>query len=219
MIIFDMDSALLENPTRKKILLMLKKRGDMSVDDLSREVQITPMGVRQHLLALKRTGIVEYVTKRHGVGRPGFLYRLTAMADDLFPKAYQVFTMDILAEIEDSDGIEKIDQIFRKRKDRVLADRTELLSDKNSLYDRLTALVEILQRDGCMVELEDNDSHFSLKQFNCLIPKIAFRYRAACKYDLQLFRELLGEDVVRQQCLSEGARACVYIIPKNHNTG
>jgi len=219
MIIFDMDSAILENPTRKKILLMLKKRGDMTVDDLSREVQITPMGIRQHLYALKRSGMVEYVTKRHGVGRPGFLYRLTAMADDFFPKAYQGFAMDILAEIEDSDGIEKIDQIFRKRKDRVLADRAELLSDKNGLYDRLTALVEILHRDGCMVELEDNDSHFSLKQFNCLIPKIAFRYRAACKYDLQLFKELLGEDVVRQQCLSEGARACVYIIPKKHNTG
>ncbi|GAB4425153.1 MAG: ArsR family transcriptional regulator [Thermodesulfovibrionales bacterium] len=212
-----MDSALLENQTRKKILLMLKRKGDMSVDDLSREVNITPMGVRQHLLVLERNGVVEYATKKHGVGRPGFLYRLTAMADDLFPKAYQGFAMDILMTIEDSDGMEKIDEIFRRRKDRILAERTEMLSGKDDLYDRLSALAEILQRDGCMAELEENGRYYSFKQFNCPISKIASRYREACKYDLQLFKELIGEDVVRQQCLSDGAQACVYVIPKNNN--
>ena len=99
-----METALADNPTRKKILLALKKNGSMSVEDLSGEVNITPMGVRQHLLLLEKSGAVEYITKKHGVGRPGFLYRLTETADDLFPKSYQSFAMDILTDIEHLDG-------------------------------------------------------------------------------------------------------------------
>lgn len=104
-----METALADNPTRKKILLALKKNGSMSVEDLSGEVNITPMGVRQHLLLLEKSGAVEYITKKHGVGRPGFLYRLTETADDLFPKSYQSFAMDILTDIEHLDGKGKID--------------------------------------------------------------------------------------------------------------
>lgn len=206
--------ALTENQTRKKILLVLKKKGSMSVDGLSKEVSITPMGVRQHLLILERNGIVKYVTKRHGVGRPGFLYKLTEKADDLFPKAYQEFSIDILTDIENHDGKDKIEGLFKRRRERIVAEMMKLLSGIDNLSDRLPAFAELLQNDGCIIELEENSNHFWLKQFNCPILKIALRFREACNHDLQLFREVIREDVVRQQCLSDGDQACVYAIAK-----
>lgn len=209
-----MESGLLDNPTRKRILLALKKNGSMSVDSLSNEVKITPMGVRQHLFILEKKGAVEYITRRHGVGRPGFFYQLTENADDLFPKSYQTFAVDILTELERLDGKEKIDEVFRKRRERIASETAGLLAGKETLSERLGALSEMLQRDGFIVELEENDEEFRLKQFNCPISKVALRFRQACMHDLQLFREIIGEAVTREQCLSDGDQACIYVIPK-----
>lgn len=214
MIIFHMDSALVDNEMRKKILLTLKKKGSMSVGDLSKEINITTMGVRQHLHVLERNGVVEYIIKKHGIGRPSFIYRLTDVADDLFPKVYQVFALDVLRDLEETNGRDSIDGIFKRRNERTLKEKMRVLSEKDSLSDRLYALAGMLDEDGCMVELEENDRSFKLKQFNCPILKIASNFREACNYDLQLFKALIGEDVIRQQCLSDGANACVYIIPK-----
>ncbi len=210
-----METSLTDNPTRKKILLALKKNGSMSVEDLSGEVNITPMGVRQHLLILEKSGSVEYVTRRHGVGRPGFLYRLTETADDLFPKSYRSFALDVLADIEKHDGKGKIDQIFRRRKERIVQGIKKQLLAANTLSGRLHTFTDLLSRDGCIAELEENSKCFRLKQFNCPISKIALRFREACACDLQIFREIIGEDVVREQCLADGDQACIYIIPKN----
>jgi predicted ArsR family transcriptional regulator len=76
-----------DNPSRKGIILLLKKNGGMSIDELSRDIKITPMGIRQHLNALEKKGIVTYVANRHGIGRPGFIYKLTELAEELFPKS------------------------------------------------------------------------------------------------------------------------------------
>lgn len=210
-----MELSLTDNPTRKKILLALKKKGSMSVEDLSGEVNITPMGVRQHLLILEKNGAVEYVTKKHGVGRPGFLYRLTETADDLFPKSYQSFALDILADIERHDGRSKIDEIFRRRKERTVQEMKKLLSGTDTLSGRLQTFSDLLRKDGFIAELEEGSKHFKLRQYNCPVSKIAFRFKEACTYDLQIFREVFGKDVVREQCLSDGDRACVYTIPKH----
>ena len=119
-----------ENPTREKIILLLKKRGAMAIDELSRELSITSMGIRQHLLSLERRGLIEYMTKRQGIGRPAFLYKLTAKADDLFPKEYDKFILNLFRDIEKNDGREKIDEILKWRRNRIVKDAREVLADK-----------------------------------------------------------------------------------------
>lgn len=209
-----MDTALTDNPTRERILLTLKKKGSMSVDGLSREVNITPMGIRQHLLVLERKGIVEYVTRKHGVGRPGFLYRLTETADDLFPKGYEGLALDILSDLERTDGKNRIDEIFRRRKNRLAAELLPHLDGMNTLSSRVHAFSGMLQKNGYIVELEEHPTLFRLKQFNCPILKVARRFKEACDHDLQLYRELIGEAVRREQCISDGGQSCEYVIPK-----
>lgn len=209
-----MDTVLTDNPTREKILLALKKNGSMSVGGLSKEIHITPMGVRQHLLVLERKGIVEYVTERHGVGRPGFLYKLTETADGLFPKGYQDFALDILSDLEMTDGKNKIDGIFRRRKERLAAEIAPHLHGLDTLSARMHTFSDILQKNGYIVELEEHPTLFRLKQFNCPILKVARRFKEACKYDLQLYRELIGDSVRREQCISDGSHSCEYVIPK-----
>jgi predicted ArsR family transcriptional regulator len=213
-----MDTAIADNPTRGKILLTLKRKGSMSVDGLSREVNITPMGIRQHLLVLERKGIVEYVTKKHGVGRPGFLYRLTETANELFPKGYQDLALDILSDLEQTDGKDRIDGIFRRRKERLAAELAPYLKGIHTLSGRVYAFSDMLQKNGYIVDVEEHPTLFRLKQFHCPILKVARRFKEACDQDLQLYRELIGVPVRREQCISDGDHSCEYVIPKGQKS-
>lgn len=210
-----MNTTFSDSITRKKILLTLKKKGNMSVDSLSKEVNITPMGVRQHLLLMEKNGIVEYITEKHGVGRPGFLYRLTGAADDLFPKTYQEFALGMLSDLEGTDGKDKVAELFGRRKERIWAGLSGPLSEVTNLSDKLRILAESMNAEGGIVEIEESNDSFILRQFNCPISKIALRFGEACAQDLQLVREITGRNVIRQRCIRDGDQSCTYVIKKN----
>jgi len=203
-----------ENPTREKIILLLKKRGAMAIDELSRELSITSMGIRQHLLSLERRGLIEYMTKRQGIGRPAFLYKLTAKADDLFPKEYDKFILNLFRDIEKNDGREKIDEILKWRKNRIIKDAREALADKKSIGEKIYALKDILEADGYFPEISESNTHYILKLFNCPVFKLASEYKEVCRHDLQMFRELIGKDLTREQCINSGNLSCTYTLPK-----
>jgi predicted ArsR family transcriptional regulator len=208
-------SALNENPTREKILLLLKKSGPLSIDSLSKELNITSMGIRQHLLSLERKGLIEYITKRRGIGRPAFLYRLTDKAEDLWPKTYDGFLLNLLKDVESHEGRDKVGEIFKWRGNRLLKDAKEALSDKKTFHDKVVGLTEFLESGGHIAELESSNNHYTLQIFNCPIYRIAADYKEACQYDLQVFQELLGKDLTREGCIADGNPSCTYTIPKN----
>ncbi|MEW6585601.1 MAG: metalloregulator ArsR/SmtB family transcription factor [Nitrospirota bacterium] len=203
-----------DNPTRERILLLLKRRGNMSIDDLSRELSITSMGIRQHLLSLERKGLIDFMTKRQGIGRPAFLYKLTQKADELFPKRYCEFVVDMLKDIEKNEGLDKVNDIFKWRKNRLMKEMKDALSDKKTFQDRVTGLRDVLESKGYYVDLSSVDGNYVLKQFNCPIARLASEYREACQFELQMYRDILGKDVNREECLAEGSPSCTYVIPK-----
>ena len=207
-------TSLNENPTREKIIKLLKKNGPMPIETLSKELKITSMGIRQHLLSLERKGLIDYVTRKKGIGRPAFLYKLTDKADNLFPKAYHSFIIDTLKDIERNEGREKIDELFKWRKMRLIKDTRDILSDKN-LDEKVYGLRDMLELKGYFVELDENDSMYTLKEFNCPIFQVASEFKEACKHELQFYKEVLGRDVNRSECMSDGNVSCTYTIPKN----
>jgi DNA-binding transcriptional ArsR family regulator len=77
-----------EYPTRKSILLLLKEKGPMTIDELSSELNITRPSIRQHLFSLGKKGLIDYIVKRTTVGRPPFLYKLSEKAEGLFHGAF-----------------------------------------------------------------------------------------------------------------------------------
>lgn len=210
-------SVINENPTREKIIMLLKRSGPMPIDRLSKELDITSMGIRQHLLSLERRGLIEYIIRKQGIGRPAFLYKLTDKADEIFPKAYQSFIIQMFNDIEKSEGRDKIEDIFKWRKNRLLKDMKESLSDKKGIQDKVYTLRDILESDGYMVDLTETDTSYTLKEFNCPIYRVALEFREACRYEPQIYKDILGREVKRLSCLADGDSSCTYVIPKNSN--
>ena len=202
------------NPTRKQVIMLLKKNSLQSVAHLSEQMSITPMAVRQHLMALEKQGIITYKPKKSGIGRPVFLYSLTEKARDIFPKSYADFIREMLSIIEDEDGRKKVDRLFQLRKERAKTSRFKSLSNHEGLDNKVSELAVILNDEGFMVELEEDKDKYILKQFNCPLADVASDYPEICKYELQLYSDLLGKDLARLECLADGASACVYPIPK-----
>jgi predicted ArsR family transcriptional regulator len=203
-----------ESSTKQKILTHLKKSDHLTVAELSRRMGITPMAVRQHLMTLEKKGIIQYEAKKYGVGRPVFLYSLTERAEGIFPKAYGTFLTDMLRTLEEMDGKRKLDKLFRLRKEHLLAEKRKSLSGLGTLPEKLSKLAEELEADGFMAELSQDKDNFILKQFNCPIKGVSSEFTQPCKYELELYRDLLGTGVSRPECQREGDPACVYLIPK-----
>jgi len=202
-----------DNSTRNSIIQLLKKSNGLSIEELSKIINITPMGVRQHLLSLEKKGVVTYISKKHGIGRPGFVYMLTKSADALFPKSYDKFAIEILSNIKKHEGPEKLDTIFRTNKDKQFNTLKDALAGMETFHDTLHGLKNMLESEGHIVELTQSNGDYHLKQYNCPINKIAAEFKDICKYELQLYRELLGEQVTREQNIAEGSPACFYKIP------
>jgi predicted ArsR family transcriptional regulator len=49
-----MNMLLDENSKRNSIIQLLKKSSGLSIEELSKSINITPMGIRQHLLSLEK---------------------------------------------------------------------------------------------------------------------------------------------------------------------
>ncbi|MFC1769464.1 helix-turn-helix transcriptional regulator [Nitrospirota bacterium] len=202
-----------ENPTRKKIIMLLKKTKHLTVAELSRETEITPMAVRQHLLTLEKRGIIRYESKKMGIGRPVFLYQLTEKAKEIFPKSYGSFVAEILDLIVSIDGRKKLDKLFRARKEIMKEEYLKAMGSAESLNEKVKALSSKLDSDGFMVEVVHEDGVYELKQFNCLLSSVSEKFPESCKFELELYRDLLGKEVERTTCQSKGDICCTYKLP------
>lgn len=199
--------------TRRRILTTLKKSDGLTADQLSVLLGITSMAVRKHLAALQRDGLVQARIVRRAVGRPAHVFRISPMADDFFPKHYDLVITDLLADLMEIDGEEKVDLLLARRSDRTRAFLERSLSRAHSLSERVEALADGMDTLGYLAVCEQVDEQtFLLKQYNCAIHRVAACFPGACHHEAQLYRELLDADVERTTHIASGDHMCCYLI-------
>lgn len=201
--------------SRRLILIALKENGGLTADRLASMLEISAVAVRRHLDNLKNAGLVDYDEVRHGMGRPKFVYSLTAKTDYIFPRNYEELAHDIIEIVKELYGPEAVEAIFAKRFQRIKK-AYEPRVNASTLDGRIEQLVSLRQQDGFMANWQPNeDGTFVLTELNCPIQNVAEGCCEACEQDLQLFVELLDADVLRQDHLVQGGNACSYqISPK-----
>lgn len=202
---------------RRDLLLRLRLDGPSSPDQLATRLGASRTGVLQQLRALETAKLVSRQTVRHGVGRPRHLYDVTLDAQDLFPNNYDGLAAGLLAAIEAIGGDDLLEQVFAARRRqlgaKVLEDMADRIGDAAPLLDRVRELAVVQAANGYLADTRvDPDGTIRLEEHNCAIYHIAARSPAACQAELELFTELLGADVVREQHIASGDRCCSYRI-------
>jgi predicted ArsR family transcriptional regulator len=205
---------------RRDLLLRLRLDGPSSPDQLAARIGASRTGVLQQLRALEAAHLVSRQTVRHGVGRPRHLYDVTAEAQDLFPSNYDALASGLLAAIEAVGGDDLLDQVFAARRrqlgDRVREQMAERVAPEAPLLERVRELAVIQADQGYLADATlDADGTIRLREHNCAIYHVAAGSPAACQAELELFTEILGADVVREEHIASGDRCCSYKIAEH----
>jgi predicted ArsR family transcriptional regulator len=173
--------------------------------------------VLQQLHALEAASLVCHATERHGVGRPRHLYDVTPDAQGLFPADYDGLAAGLLAAIDEVGGPDLIEDVFAARRrqigHRIRKTLAARLPADAGLVDKVRELAVLQDEAGYLADwFVGADGAVRLRENNCAIYQVARGTRAACDAELKLFRELLGEDVVRESHIASGDRCCTYRI-------
>jgi predicted ArsR family transcriptional regulator len=202
---------------RREILVRLRREGAASPDQLAAAIGASRTGVLQQLRALEATNFVSRQTVRHGVGRPRHLYDVTADAQELFPSNYDGLAAGLLSAIGAVGGEQLVEQVFQARRrqigDRVRRELDDRVGAAAPLVDRVRALAVIQDEQGYLADaVIEPDGTIRLREHNCAILDVARGEAAACEAELDLFREVLGADVVRETHIASGDRCCSYRV-------
>jgi predicted ArsR family transcriptional regulator len=201
---------------RRSILVHIRRAGPSSPDVIAAALRASRSGVAQQLRALDSAGLVSRTSVRHGVGRPRHLYDVTPDAQDLFPSNYDGLATGLLSAILEVGGDALVEDVFiARRRQAVVTLRARLdaaLPADAPLADRVRELSRIQDGLGYISEARVDGDGIRLLEHNCALFDIARGSGAACRAELDMFREVLGTDVVRERHIAAGDRCCEYRV-------
>jgi len=202
-----------ERSTRLQILNLLKKNGKMTARQVGEILGFTTMGARQHLIALEKDSYIASEFVRQKAGRPALFFKLSEKSNLFFPQSYSNFTVDLLRNLEELDGRDKIGKVLNHRREK-LFQKYGVLLNGDDLKKKVEVLVQLREEEGYMTELEEEEDYFIFKEHNCPIHCVAENYPEVCRNELELFRQLLNCPVERLEHLVQTEMACIYRIKK-----
>ncbi|MFQ6058152.1 MAG: helix-turn-helix transcriptional regulator [Anaerolineae bacterium] len=202
--------------TRWGILEFLKEHGQATVDDLAQALGLAPITIRHHLAILEKDDLVTVSKMRRQRGRPSNVYSLTEAALELFPKKYHLLADRLLAELKALGDEERVSQLFDRMAEGMAAEHTRALRGK-SLEEKITALVNLLNKEGFLAQWEREDNGYLLKEYSCPYYYVGQRHPEVCRLDLQVITAMLGAQVERRTCMINGDDFCTYRISPQEN--
>lgn len=200
--------------TRSRLLLLLRKHPGITVTDLASALGLTGMGVRRHLESLEIDGLVERsACCDHRVGRPPNGWRLSAKGLELLPRGYDTFALQLLEDLSEG-GDDGLDDVLRRRREKLVAQYREELAAAETLDDKVAGLAEVRDRAGYLAEWHRDGEVLVLIENNCAVHRVAERFPAVCAMELALFRMVLGPDVevTRVSHTMSGDASCTYCV-------
>lgn len=201
-------------PTRRALLVALRKRGEARAEELAGELGITVGAVRQHLQGLAGADLVTHRRDQPGPGRPRHVYRLGAAAEALFPRAYGELTVELLDYVGEEDPA-LVQRAFERRRQARVARVRERLAGLASFEARVREVARVLDEDGYLADVErlPGGGGFRIRECNCAVLAVAQRYGHACATEIGFLRDVLPEaEVTRVSHILSGAHACVYEV-------
>ena len=197
--------------SRHQLLLLLRKHPGATVAELAEALALSGMGVRRHLAALSREGLVEQSTcLRTGPGRPPAGWRLSAAGMEMFPRRYDTLALDLLEDV----AAEEVAAALLRRNDKHVAQYQAALAGCGTLQEQVAGLAELRDQAGYLAEWAAEDDGYVLTENNCAVHRVAELHPAVCSMELALMRRVLGPDVEvrRTSHAMAGDAVCSYCI-------
>lgn len=191
--------------------LLLRNKGGMTVDELSRQLEITRNAVRQHLAALDSDGLITPGISRPSGGRPEQLYVLSDDGREIFPRQYSWFAELVVDSIRDESG----DDVLKERLDHMgkrIADhlRNETAPAAN-LHEQVAKLAGIMQAMGYATgDATVSEGESVIEADNCVFHNLAMKNPDICRFDLAMMAGFTDSEIDHQECMALGGNVCRF---------
>lgn len=227
--------------TRRQIIEYLKRHGPATLEELSRAIGLVPATLRMHLNVLGREQLVTFEEVRGKVGRPAFHYSLSARAEQLFPKRYDVLARRLLEKIEQTSRPEQLDRLWEHVAERWAEERgAELRTEAprqgprafsqdveapglkaegddaapklSDLERRLDEVARLRCQEGSVTEWERTPDGYLLHEYNCASAHLRDELHRVCEIEQRYLERLLGVAVQRLSCCGDDRPGCTYLV-------
>jgi len=200
------------SPVQRRVLVVLKRLGEATADDLAKTLEISASAVRQHLSALRSAGYIDAEQQRGQPGRPADRFHTTELTEAMFVKDTSNLSIELLSHMEEEDpGL--VTRVFERRRQRRVAETADKLAGK-TLGEKVAVLAAELDAEGYLADFDQIDTtHFRINLHSCAMWAVASRYGQACATELDYLRELLPETTIeRITHKAAGAHVCAYEV-------
>lgn len=198
--------------TRRQILEILKRHGEVTVQDLSSELGLTSVTVRHHLEILRSEGYITEpeVRRSNRPGRPRYVYRLTSTAADLFPNNYSGLATALLDTLEEALPPEQREDLLAATAQRMAEEVGELPADPAQRVESVTAF---LKKQGFVIRWEqDQEGRFLIHISNCPYHYVAQKHGETCAIDEMMLSHLFDGTLTRVEGHAHKGGVCTYAI-------
>ena len=197
------------------ILQTLKTQGPQTTQALADQLGVSRQATRQQVERLKAEGLILHVAEKGHVGRPRFVWKLSAAGHGAFPDGHAEALVGLIAAVRSEFGDDGLARLISHREADGLAAYRDALSQSRTLEERVARLAGLRTAEGYMATWSaEPDGAFLLIENHCPICAAATACQGFCRSELALFRQLLGQgvEVERTEHLLGGARRCAYRI-------
>lgn len=203
--------------TAERILFRLKTKGPASTATLAQELEMTPEAARLQVQKLLADDLINGLQEAAaGAGRPRQNWELSAAGHARFPDSHAYLTIQLIGSIKQLFGEEGLDRLIDEREKDMRRDYLAACQGISGVARKLEKLAALRSAEGYMAHVEKQGRDWLLIEDHCPICAAAQSCQGFCRSELQLFREVIGEEagVEREEHLLAGARRCVYRVSK-----
>lgn len=197
----------------RALLDLIRRRGPLTVDEMTAETGVTGTAVRNRLTRLVAAGLVERQALRDGRGRPKHLYQASEEAHKRLGQNYADLAVALWEELMGSVEDRKLRRLLFTRITERLAEvyRGQVKGDE--WEGRLIQLSGLLQDRGVEAEVArggDDETQPFLRQHSCPYYELAEMDPAICALERKMLEKILGRGLRLSQCRLDGDRSCDF---------
>jgi predicted ArsR family transcriptional regulator len=184
----------------------------LSVDELSKGLEITRNAVRQHLASLEAGGLIALgPTRPSGGGRPQQLYILTELGKEMSPRQYSWLAQLVVASVRREEGMESMSKRMNEIGANVAQQIRSQYPDLTTHQEKVEKLAEVMDQLGYNARnatLPGGEA--VIEADNCVFHTMAKKDLEICHLDRGLMETFTDSKVEQNECMARGGNVCRF---------
>lgn len=196
-------------PSDTVVSELLRERGEMSIAQLSKALEVTATAVRQRLTRLMEHKLVQRQVSSQGRGRPSHQYSLTELGRRQAGSNFADLAVALWQEVRQLPDPEVRRGLLNRIAAR-LADAYAVSGE--SVTEKMEAVAEIFGERRVPLTVGANGELPVLTATCCPYPSLAEQDRSICAMEKMMFSEMVGENLHLSACRLDGDAHCQFEI-------